>query len=745
MARMAASAQRWSLRVAALWTAGRSTAPHSRLHPRPRAARHADKTPSLLLLPNSSLLAATLAVVATYAATSFPVDNDDSTSTPPQSPPKLKPWEYVGQQYSDIQAKVSKLLDSNDTAAVLDFLKDSLVLSISIPVWIRQLQSTFALDDKDSLGSEMIQESSNAQLNPEIDWTPAHVRLGVELAPEEDAFRKNRVKFTRLALATYLDIPLETINPRDVPVIAVTGSGGGYRALIAGAGYLSSLESSGLLDCVTYMSGVSGSTWLLALYFTLGNFDTRTLIDHIKQRVGIHIAYLPAVMDLCTTPPTDKFLLHGLIQKLYYKYTDVSLADIYGIMLASRLLIPDRKMILHNDDLKISRQRDIVDTGTVPMPIYTAVRHELGLDKAQQQESDTTDIPSQVSEETIAEIEHTRKQWFQWFEVSPYEAGFEELQAWIPTYALGRKWQAGSSIEAPVPELNLTLLLGTFGSAFCATLSHFYKEIRPVLPGDIDMIQKLDYLVSANDDDLRGVHPITPASIPNYILGLQQYLPKTCPESLLTAKNINLMDAGMDNNLAFYPLLRPQRNVDMIIAFDCSADIQDVPWLDLTAEYAEKHGIAGWPSSACWPKKKSEAASTINKAGITEEKMKGDDSSTDMLGPVSIWTGVVHTDSPETQQSAITLVYCPLISHYDSDHHLTNTEFMSTWNFVYTPEEVDSVVNLASTNFNQGQEQVREAVRAIYKQKREQRLAMEQYIRTTWKKSILHGVKESTD
>lgn len=45
------------------------------------------------------------------------------------------------------------------------------------------------------------------------------------------------------------------------PVIAVLGSGGGLRAHIACLGVLSEMKELGLLDAVTYLAGVSGSTW----------------------------------------------------------------------------------------------------------------------------------------------------------------------------------------------------------------------------------------------------------------------------------------------------------------------------------------------------------------------------------------------------------------------------------------------------------------------------------------------------
>ena len=46
-----------------------------------------------------------------------------------------------------------------------------------------------------------------------------------------------------------------------VPVVAVLGSGGGTRAMSSLYGSLSALQELSLLDTVTYLSGVSGSTW----------------------------------------------------------------------------------------------------------------------------------------------------------------------------------------------------------------------------------------------------------------------------------------------------------------------------------------------------------------------------------------------------------------------------------------------------------------------------------------------------
>lgn len=44
-------------------------------------------------------------------------------------------------------------------------------------------------------------------------------------------------------------------------MVAVLGSGGGPRAMSALYGSLAGLQELGVLDTVTYLAGVSGSTW----------------------------------------------------------------------------------------------------------------------------------------------------------------------------------------------------------------------------------------------------------------------------------------------------------------------------------------------------------------------------------------------------------------------------------------------------------------------------------------------------
>ena len=136
--------------------------------------------------------------------------------------------------------------------------------------------------------------------------------------------------------------------------------------------------------------------------------------------------------------------------------------------------------------------------------------------------------------------------------MTPYEFFCEEFNAGIPTWAVGRKFNKGLDVpqdDGPrVPEVRLPLLLGIFGSAFCATLNLYYKEVRPMIRG-LAGFSSIDDMIQGRNDDLSKVHPIDPASIPNPFVGMEDELPETTPESISKNEHIQLMDAGMSNNL----------------------------------------------------------------------------------------------------------------------------------------------------------------------------------------------------
>lgn len=670
---------------------------------------------------------------------------------------KQSAWQTITSKFPSSPPSASSIGDT-----IIDYVVPNWVKVL--PGFIRKLQNELSMAPG-SLAEEIWYEANDPQVNPEITWD-ASVRVSNELCQEEKAFLQKRAQFTKAALARYLDIPEATIHPDDVPVIAMCGSGGGLRALVAGSSsYLSSKEH-GLFDCATYTAGVSGSCWLQTLYYSdITQRSHARLIRHLKNRLGVHIAFPPDALELLVSAPTNKYLLSGLVEKAKgIPDAEFGIVDIYGALLAARLLVPKGALSVSEYDFKVSNQRRYIDDGSNPLPIYTAVRHEIPL----AEQSDTKDP-------IAAEAKARREAWFQWFEFTPYEMWCEELSAGIPTWAMGRRFENGRTVwrenGLALPEVRVPLLMGIWGSAFCATLSHYYREVRPLMRS-LTGFGSIDAMISERDEDLVKVHPIDPASIPNYALGMRDFLPSSCPESIFQQKNFQFMDAGMSNNLPIYPLLRPGRNVDILVAFDASADVRTDNWLKVADGYARQRGIKGWPVGAGWPpedetmeelqqdldkaeaKTEQQAQTKIDEAKDKDaaEKKKGRKKD---LGYCNIWVGSTEertsdTEPPESKlveedwelmhpSSGITVIYFPFLANPKVPGVDPKTsDFMSTWNFVYTPEQIDSVVDLARTNYQEGADRTKRTVRAVYERKkaqREQREKDEKERRWRWKLS----------
>jgi phospholipase A2 len=295
------------------------------------------------------------------------------------------------------------------TASFADIKWASIPGSISefvVPEWAKLMPDSVSKLQRElsmapgSLADEVWQEAHDPYLNPEIERL-ATVRVSDEICDEEKDFLVRRRKVTTTALAKYLGLPEEEVHPKDVPCIAIVGSGGGLRALVAGTGSFLATTEAGLFDCVTYTAGVSGSCWLQALYHTsLGGRRLDKLVDHLKARIGTHIASPIAALGALNSAPTNKFLLRGIVEKLKGDpKAEFGIVDVYGVLLAARLLVPKGELGVVDNDLKISKQRENMRHGENPLPIYCAVRHEIPIIEESSQEEKLTQTPSESTKE----------------------------------------------------------------------------------------------------------------------------------------------------------------------------------------------------------------------------------------------------------------------------------------------------------------------------------------------------------
>ena len=129
-----------------------------------------------------------------------------------------------------------------------------------------------------------------------------NIRAGTALSPEEIEWLKLRRKNIEPSLRSVLsranitDLNVDaylrniTDNGQMLPSIAIAVSGGGYRALMNGAGALAAFDNrtanatgpgqlGGLLQAATYISGLSGGSWLVGSLYVQNFTTVESIID----------------------------------------------------------------------------------------------------------------------------------------------------------------------------------------------------------------------------------------------------------------------------------------------------------------------------------------------------------------------------------------------------------------------------------------------------------------------------------
>ena len=364
--------------------------------------------------------------------------------------------------------------------------------------------------------------------------TVAHVRVGNELASgERDCIAKRSV-VVRNALQR---IAPAWNNQNKVPVIALVCSGGGYRAMLATLGVLVGLDKIGLLDCLTYVVGLSGSTW------AIGNWMSSDKdIESLRNWIVNNIHY-----GLKRINNNDALLIaQSVVTKILFNQP-IGFVDLYGALLANELFSykGSKKQLVH-----LSEQTERIKQGAVPFPIYTAIRGD------------------------------TRVTEHQWYEFTPFEVGAWWLERYIPSWSYGRKFNNhGSSIDF-APEQSFGTLMATYGLAVGVTVGRIMQEIN--LPERITtsfMRDIVNQIMASNFGDIRFIA----AKVFNYALDVPV---------MHNERFMRLVDAGINFNLPYDPIsgLRSERKADIIIFVDASDDPISKE-LKLVDAYARSHKL----------------------------------------------------------------------------------------------------------------------------------------------------------
>ncbi|RSL74668.1 hypothetical protein CEP51_011505 [Fusarium floridanum] len=621
---------------------------------------------------------------------------------------------------------------------------------------------------------------------PELQWD-AQVRNGSSLHHKERSFIEARKrKISSLgddSLHRFLDLPSgEKVDPRDVPLVALGGSGGGYRAMYGLTGFISAAKKLHLWDCITWVAGVSGSCWTLAAYYTIARHDISRLVQHYLT-VASELAHPMSIQALDMVARSKRgvyFLIGPLARKAQTSIIGLGVMDLYATLTTTyQLLSREPKGRLSRATFQWSKiwHRSGIDKGLEPMPILTAVRRVPKFSYASKQDvystpsvktlrakgriqksPENSSITAAAPGERAVDIKPRPRRQFQWFEISPLEIGSPDLNRYIPTWAWGRTFISGHSIDRR-PEQSFSLLLGQCTSAPAGPLTGYISTLLATMAKGTIMARMLSLLNSFLSmrrwEGLWG-NPIRAGHDPNPFYGLEKptraktYTPERSLHGLerenvhheknLTCNGVRsiadvpaaghsvtdmpweaqgrtrLMDSGMSNNLPNHVLARPERGVDIFIAFDASSDVHTGAAIQRLHQFAADFHIELGEETGMFLEPDQEthfnSQSIITNGADVESRY--------MNHYAQVFRGTRRND----QQ--IYIVYCPLLPNgVNPGFNPSTASFSTSYNLMWTPDQIKSLLATSEANAcSYAVHTIRRVMRRVYEDKKAYRLAL---------------------
>ncbi|XP_072846686.2 cytosolic phospholipase A2 epsilon [Pogona vitticeps] len=414
------------------------------------------------------------------------------------------------------------------------------------------------------------------------------VRLSYDLCLDEQNFLTKRKKVVAATLKNLLHLG-EGLKDQEVPVIAVTTTGSGMRALAAMYGTLWGLQRMKLLDCVSYITGSSGTTWTMTDLYEDADWSYKDLGEIIKK-----------ARKQAAKSKINAFSLESL--KAYHKELclrtiagyKTSFIDLWGLMIEAML----------NDgsnNHKLSDQRRAVSRGQNPLPIYLALN-----------------VKDKI----------TTRNFREWVEFTPYEVGFLKYGAFVQAEDFGSEFFMGHLMKK-LPESRICFMQGMWSSVFSKNLLDAWhaadnsedfwnrwtqdtiteiEEIPDLPEKPHEMPTRMFTPAGSLSSSLRDIVTDRPSvsKYHNCLRGLQMHNeytqnPQFCkwkdttlddsPNQLRDPEdNLELVDTAFFFDTSCPPLLRPERKVDIILHFNYTGGSQTKP-LERASTYFTEQGI----------------------------------------------------------------------------------------------------------------------------------------------------------
>ncbi|KFP85381.1 Cytosolic phospholipase A2 epsilon, partial [Apaloderma vittatum] len=246
------------------------------------------------------------------------------------------------------------------------------------------------------------------------------VRLGFDLCAQEKDFIRKRKRVVAAALKDVLQLE-EDLQDDEVPVVAIMTTGGGTRALTAMYAHLLSVQELNVLDCVSYITGLSGTTWTMSNLYEDPDWSQKDLKETLND-ARKHV--LKNKFFTCFAPNRLKYYLKELCQRQQEGH-QICFTDLWGLIIEAMLHEKE-------DSHKLTDQQQALNQGQNPLPIYLSLN-----------------VKDKISDQDFRE----------WVEFTPYEVGFPKYGAFIRAEDFGSEFFMGRLMKK-IPESRICFLEG---------------------------------------------------------------------------------------------------------------------------------------------------------------------------------------------------------------------------------------------------------------------------------------------
>ena len=368
-------------------------------------------------------------------------------------------------------------------------------------------------------------------------------------------------------------------NANNLPNIAIAASGGGYRALLNGAGAIKAFDSrepggtdpgslGGLLQASTYVSGLSGGGWLVSTIF-MNNFTTISALQNDARVWHFENSILegPQHTGIAGSFDVAKYWkeVHKKVEAKKDAGFKTSITDYWGLTLAQQLINdtdggPSYTWASIGEDANFAN-------GNYPMPLLTTDERAPG----------TLAVPGTTPI----------------YEINPFEFGTWDstTHAFAPVKYVGTAFDNGAVPDGTkcvagyvFPSFHYMTqpytdgcerFVGLYGMATSSSLFNqflLHVDSETQYPKAIrDIVKDILTDVSNDEFDIANWQP-------NPFAGYQGDSALGASTDNAASQDLTMCDGGEDaQNVPFHPLLQNNRKIDTIFAVDSTADSNNWP------------------------------------------------------------------------------------------------------------------------------------------------------------------------